>query len=204
MNLFVELYKFVKTPRIISVRKDSRILLIAIKDFIIFDIALLFFWGIMIAFLTILFDDFEMVFKSRKAHNDTFQIRLFFVGLIAPLIEELAFRLGLKISKEAVSISLAVQTILILQLADLVQQPIVTRALLMIAISIVFYFIINNKFLTFLKKHFTHFVYYNIILFGLMHATNFSFTSSSQYLFVPFHVILSPSIVSNGSNSLIL
>jgi hypothetical protein len=111
------------------------------------------------------------------------------ITLFLPIIEELIFRLPLRISRRNLAISLS-----------LILFGCLTRINLYLAIStsialfnIIIFFIkdesiILNKLNSFTTKYFLQIFYFQALLFGLLHLTNYNLDIQYFYLF-PFFVI---------------
>ena len=108
--------------------------------------------------------------------------------LVAPILEELAFRLGLKINKLNIAITIGIQLIIFLKIFQVINYSLLLRFISMLICSVILYFIINRNILSFFKSKQNIFIYYNIIVFGLLHAFNYSYQEFSHYLFIPFLV----------------
>lgn len=189
MKLIIELWHFFKSPNLKSKKATKNELFIAFKQFLVFDFVVSITWGILIAILFIVFDDMKEIIKSKENFNaSTPFIKILLFSVLAPLLEELAFRLGLKLTKTNISISLGVQAIIILQLCGVISNPIYIRLIWMGIASLILYLLLKTKHISFLKKNYNYFVYYNIFLFSIMHISNYTYTSYTHYLFIPFLV----------------
>jgi len=191
MKLIVELWHFLKSPNLKSKRANKNELFIAFKQFIVFDIVVSFTWGILVTLLFILFDDMKEVIKSKGNFNaSTPFMKILLFSVLAPLLEELAFRLGLKVTKTNISIGLGIQAIIILQLCGFIDNPLYIRLIWMGIASLILYLLLNAEHISFFKKNYNYFVYYNIFLFSIIHISNYTYTSYTHYFFIPFLVSL--------------
>jgi hypothetical protein len=175
---------FIKNPSF-DFKKEISPLILKYKQFLIFDLKIILIYGLLLSLMYFLFEDFKTLFNNRINLNYTSFDKLLLFVIVAPIIEETAFRLGLKINKKNVAISFGFQLIVFLGLLDIINYSLGFRVVLMLATSCIFYFLINNVFLDLLKKHFNYFFYYNILMFGIAHASNYIFDSSHQYYFIP-------------------
>lgn len=185
MKLITKSFKNFLTSPDIEIKSNSKSLLVAYKQFFAFDIKFIFFFGILISLMSVLSNDFKEVFNNRISFDYPFFKELLVVVILAPLMEEISFRLCLKIKKINIAISFGVQLFYIFIILDVIDLPLLYNALFIILSSTVVYFLINQKILAFLKKHFKYFVYYNIIFFGLTHALNYEYSSLQQYFYIP-------------------
>tara|TARA_R110001583_G_scaffold174374_2_gene328796 strand:- start:1081 stop:1779 length:699 start_codon:yes stop_codon:yes gene_type:complete len=190
MKLIVVLYNYLKTPNLKLKKVSRKELFIGFKEFIVFDLALAFIWGLIITLLTFLFDDLRGVMKSTITTNHSFFLKILKFSIIIPLIEELSFRLGLKITKINISISLGIQIIIILQLLNIIESPLYARIIWMVTAISALYLLLKKKHISFFKKNYNFFVYYNILFFGILHICNYHFTSYTQYFFIPILISL--------------
>jgi hypothetical protein len=172
-----------------TLETERKSLFYGFKPFLLFDLRLLLIYGLLISLMSFLFEDFEHLFKSRLDLKYSHFHKLLLSTLVAPLIEEMAFRLGLKINKINIALMLGFQLIFFLILIDIITYSILYKVLFMLVVSSVSYFLISDAFLNFLKRHFNYFVYYNILMFGLAHAFNYTYDSFLDLCFVPVLII---------------
>lgn len=179
-----EFISFLKLPAN-SFKEKPKFNYTIVKQFFIFDFKLLFLFAILVTLMSFFFEDFKMVFSNRiYPKYSNFQKLTLFI-LVLPFIEELAFRIGLKINKINISILLGGQLVYLMSIIDILTFSIIYKISIMFFISLVSYILITNKLLNFLTKYFNYFVYYNIIMFGLVHAFNYSYSSYNHFLFIP-------------------
>ncbi|KPM33331.1 Hypothetical protein I595_234 [Croceitalea dokdonensis DOKDO 023] len=183
MQLISDLFAFLRDPK--NSRKEHRKFPKAFVNFLVFDLAITFLWAFIVGLLTVISDDFRLVFQSKaRIESSTTNIFLTTV-LLAPLIEELAFRYGLKINKLTVSVSISIQIIIYLNVLNLINVSFFIRYLMILVCSVVLFFTIGEKLSHFLNKKFNSFVYFNIIAFSFLHVSNFSFFEFNHYFFIP-------------------
>ncbi len=164
---------------------------------------------ILIALITLLFD-----YKSENHAVADFVLKsspivIILTGVIlAPLIEELTFRLGLKFNKFNISISLSLLFLVALQIfsfpipvlisENIINlgnlQGVVNMALLVTLISILIFVILSILKVNFepLKKNFKWILYLSALIFGLIHLTNYS-NLGNMLLLAPF--LVAPQII---------
>ena len=188
MSLASELYIFLKNPKELNTKGKNSITVI--KEFLIYDLIITLSWAFLIALCTLLIDDFESVFKSKKTIDDDTIFNFLVISLIAPVLEELAFRFSLRINRLTISISLAVQLIFYLNLLKFIHVNFNFRIILMIIAAIVFYFSISKKLSIYLTLKINFYIYLNLLVFTLIHAFNFSYFEVHQYLYIPILVSL--------------
>jgi hypothetical protein len=183
VKLLRNLYYFIKNPK--SYKKEQANFISVLKEFIVYDLFITFSWAFLIGITSFLVDDFALVFRSKKKLNETSDIIFLITVFLAPLIEELAYRLSLKIDKITISVSLSVQFIIYLHLLKLIDAVLYVRIILMIIFSFLFYFTISKKLSEFLNKKFNVYLYFNLLSFTIIHALNFSYFEVYHYLFIP-------------------
>jgi hypothetical protein len=69
MKLITDLYEFVLNPR--SLGCEKRNFFTVLGEFLLYDFVITFSWAFAIGFLTVLFDDFALVFGTKKSIDDT-------------------------------------------------------------------------------------------------------------------------------------
>ncbi|WP_299363052.1 hypothetical protein [Winogradskyella sp.] len=169
-----ELYLFLNNPKKIEPNKKIKFKNLFIQ-FLIFDFCACVAYGLLNSILFQISDDYKQVFNNRNIVTNPFVSRWAIVILIAPILEELAYRLGLKINRRNVSISIGIQLIIFLTILGVISLPLHFKILLMVMASVTSYMILNEKMLLFFAQNKNTFVYYNIICFGLLHAFNFNY-----------------------------
>lgn len=131
---------------------------------------------------------FFNLFPPQREINSSFLIILK-ISLLLPIIEELIFRLPLRISRLNMAISLSLIVFGCLSVINLY-----LAAALSIVPFIIIYFIIKKESLFFTKlnslnsRYFLQIFYFQAILFGLLHLTNYKLEVQYFYLF-PFFII---------------
>ena len=180
---------FLKNPRF-DFEDDLTTPLKKLLHFLAFDLKLFVLYAVIIGILSFLSDDFKEILQTKGFTNYSILELLLFYVLLAPLIEELAFRLGLKLSRTNAAISFGFQFIFILVYFEIWPEALSYRIFTIVfIISIFFIALKSGRFLTILDKHFNFFVYYNILFFGILHATNYTFSNYHHYLYVPILII---------------
>ena len=105
--------------------------------------------------------------------------------LFYPFFEEVGFRLHLKVTRLNLAISFSIQTIYLFFLFDFFGMTNLIIALLSIfPLALLFYFVINPRIITYLKKEFRFFFYYNLLFFTLLHLVNYRLIEPIHYLYV--------------------
>lgn len=189
MVLVSDLYRFLKNPKQLKPSEETNFFSV-LKEFFIYDFVITFCWAFLIGICTLLFDDFASVFKSKKTINDT-AINIFLVvAIIAPILEEFAYRFSLRINRLTISVGLAVQLIMYLHLLKFIHVSFNYRIILMFITAIVFYFSIGEKLSVYLRQKINLYVYFNLLLFTLLHALNFSYFEIYHYLYIPLLISL--------------
>ena len=108
---------------------------------------------------------------------------------IAPLIEELGFRLALKLNHLNLSISLGIQLVFIYIFFDFYNLNLVQKLALMLCVILLLYVLINQKVIKFIQLRYNIFLFYNILFFGLIHAPNYQYLSYTDFFFIPIIII---------------
>tara|TARA_R110000868_G_scaffold411612_1_gene705897 strand:- start:297 stop:983 length:687 start_codon:yes stop_codon:yes gene_type:complete len=188
MSLVSELYIFLKNPKELNTKGKKNITLI--KEFIVYDLVITILWAFLTAICTLLLDDFDSVFKSKKTIDDNTIYSFLVISIISPILEELAFRFSLRISRLTISVSLAVQLIFYLHLFKFIHVNFNYRIILMIIAAIVFYFTISKRLSVYFKQKINFYIYFNLLVFTLLHVLNFSYFEVHQYLYIPILVSL--------------
>lgn len=180
-----ELIFFLKNPKQMEEGKKLDLKRIFFQ-FFIFDLILSFSYGVLNSVLFMVSNDYKEIFSSKITATNPFISRWAIVILLAPILEELAFRLGLKINRKNLSISIALQIIIYLTVLDIINLPLHYRLLLMIFSFSFIYLILNKSILHFFIKNNNTFIYLSILCFGLLHALNFNYGEIQHLLFIPF------------------
>lgn len=193
MSLFKELQLFLIRSKVERVKFNNKTLKSYLNQFVIFDFIIVFTASILMALFFFFSDSFKEVFLSKNDFVEVpFVQKILHFCIIAPIIEELTFRIGLKISKLNIAIYLGFNLMAILQILEVIEQKLLIKFLLIIFISLMCFLFLKDWHLAFLKKKFTFFLYFNISFFALVHIGNYSFSHFSQYLFVP--ILIFPQI----------
>ena len=158
-----------------------------ISSFILFDLILILANGVLFGFVLLIYDDFHSLVKS----NSTITTSVFLtlkIMLLAPLIEELGFRLSLIVSRFTVSISLGIQIGIISQIVFNLDYHILIRFFLMFLFAGIVYLILNKQIISLIKKYHRQYIYYNILFFGFLHITNYELSTTIHYFLIPILV----------------
>lgn len=182
----LEFFHFLKNPQYQSIeRRETNILWTAIKIYLV----LLLFLGlinvlsitILKAFITLPIDETIEIPDNLKKQ---LWIYLAEVVFIAPILEEIIFRLSLFFNPWNLSISFS---ILIAVIVHKFLNDIDTILILFLVFILIFRLtmIFKLNLNSFWNKYFKFIIYSSSILFGLVHITNYRFTESYQYLIIP-------------------
>lgn len=137
-------------------------------------------------------------------------ITVIFVGIIAPIIEELIFRLPLKFSAQNIAISSSIFLFTFSigytirdKVKDIFESVILQKIINLSILIIISYLIFRLLFFILIKfedkisemsrHHFSKFFYFYTIAFGLIHITNFPITMKSILFIIP---VTLPQIIS--------
>jgi membrane protease YdiL (CAAX protease family) len=181
-----EFFQFLQRPQYNVVeRKETHLLGTAIKiylvTFLFLGLGNIIIITILQAFLTLPIDETLEVPASLNEHLFTYFI---LVAIIAPILEEVIFRLSLII--EPVNIALSISTVCALISHKLFSGifPIIFFLLIFI---LIYKIVLANKsdFITFWNRNFKYIFYFLSIMFGLVHVSNYKFAGSIQYLVAP-------------------
>ncbi|MDP8315264.1 MAG: CPBP family glutamic-type intramembrane protease [Candidatus Celaenobacter antarcticus] len=132
-----------------------------------------------------------------------FVVFLSFSGIIAPCLEELAFRLSLKFNRLNLSISCGVMGYYLSSPYLFNNKDVeiginnIYRLLLGFTVFIVFYYLVLNnsierKLSNFWDRNFKYIFYFSVLSFGMIHITNYEL-SLNHLLFIP--IITLPQII---------
>jgi membrane protease YdiL (CAAX protease family) len=137
------------------------------------------------AFLTLPVDETLLIPPSLKEHYWKYLIS---IGIFAPILEEVIFRLPLIFNP--INISLSVSTLLAL-IVHKVSNGLLSIITLILFFSIVYHFstIYNLGFLSFWTKNFRFIFYLLSLIFGLVHISNYKFIEVSQYFIAPILIL---------------
>ena len=155
-----------------------------VSSFILFDLILILANGVLFGFVVLIYDDFHSLVKS----NSTLTTSIFMtlkIMLLAPIIEELGFRLSLIVSRLTVSISSGIQIGIILQIVFNLDYHILIRFFLMFLFAGIVYLILNERIISLIKKYHRQYIYYNILFSGFLHITNYELSSTIHYFLIP-------------------
>ncbi len=183
-------YTFLKNPRYNALElKETNVFKTAFKVFLITYIVFTLLNGLIHLFLELFFtlpeDRLEEIFKSMKIGSWGIFV---LIAFMAPVIEELIFRLPLMFKIKYFSILFAILIGVIIHYF--------IPYLPVIIVSIPVYFISSRYVPKYEKKifdiwvrYFRFVVWFSALAFGLVHIGNFELVKASQYLIVPFLVI---------------
>lgn len=180
----MEIFEFLKRPRaFVTVRNDTFIS--RIKEFFL-TVILMYLTLFIITFFLKCIDyclnyyfDFSFYKTINSQQLKSFKnFSFFYIVLIAPLIEEIIFRLPLSLKKEHIIISLSLLTTIFFggNVAKWGQIEIIVffKIIFFILLIIYIFYKINLSHLTNIKEnYFKYFFYVLTIFFGLLHVTNF-------------------------------
>lgn len=130
-----------------------------------------------------------------KQSENLSKVSLLYVVLIAPLIEELIFRLNLNLKRISILFSLIIISIILLKnnldFNNMTSNLNIFKSIIIAALIIGLGFAINNVVLENIKsKYYSSFFYLNSILFGLLHISNFYSSIPNKLLvFTPIYVL---------------
>jgi hypothetical protein len=112
---------------------------------------------------------------TQKSVNLDFAQKLVVIVLMAPVYEEIFFRLLLKVKKINAVIFIFVISGLILYASSKSKTDYVVVFSIVLAMFLcVLFFLKKDRIRKFVEKHFAYIFYASALLFGLLHATNFS------------------------------
>jgi membrane protease YdiL (CAAX protease family) len=185
-----DFFRFLKRPQYQSIEREKvHVVAVAIKVYLI----TLLFIGLINAlniivlrtFFTLPVDETLEIPISFKEHLWTYFI---LVGIIAPFLEEVIFRLSLIF--DPVYISLSISTLAAL-IVHKISNGIISIITLLLFFSLIHQLtlIYKSKFLSFWNKNFKYIFYFLSIMFGLVHIGNYNFIIASQYLMVPVLIL---------------
>ncbi|CAL2106005.1 conserved membrane hypothetical protein [Tenacibaculum sp. 190524A02b] len=186
-ELCKELFFFIKRPKEknITLHRKKKFLK-NIKQFVLFDIFVSFISIVLLGGASMVFEDLNEVIKTNNNFSGVpFLKQVFFLCLLFPLVEELIFRIGLKINRLNIAVYIGFQTMAILTITEFLDRTSYIRLLFAVCVSIIVFFLLKEKQLGFFRKNFRWFVYYNVLFFWLIHAGNYTYSYPHQYLYIP-------------------
>lgn len=190
MNIFKEVYTFFTETKYERIKTVNYRVIDKIKEFLVFDFFTLLL-GSLLILTTFFFDDFRGVYFTKNSYFDTSFLNTFIkLCLLAPLVEELAFRVGLRITKLNTSLYFGFFTVVFLKFIGLIELNIALSIGIALLLSLLFFLLLNDKILSVLKKHYYKFLVFNLCCFSFAHLGSFSFSTVSQYLFIPVLVFI--------------
>jgi len=157
--------------------------------------SLLFFYFIVVTPLVIIiFIICKLLNITHKELDLTQRINLFWGVILAPIYEEILFRSLLKFKK--INILLFSITLFVLSIAEFYKsraEIAVFLGILLVGFLSLLIIFSGNRIESYLSSRFNYFFYATILLFGLLHATNFT---GNPYTILAFSFILgSPQLV---------
>jgi membrane protease YdiL (CAAX protease family) len=133
------------------------------------------------AFLILPIDETLTVPVQYKEH---LWIYFILVGIFAPVLEEVIFRLSLIFDPVYISLSISTLFALIIHKVSNSFLSIITFILLFILVKRLAN-IYSFKLFSFWTKNFPYIFYFLSVLFGVVHISNYKYTEVNQYLIVP-------------------
>lgn len=186
--VFIAFIHFLMMP---STRKENEgFLSYSFIKLIFVSFLIILFFDIIFGLLIILPLKYLSIFPAQKVFEIN-TINFFKITFILPIIEELVFRLPLKISKINVALSLGLFIfLLIFNLVNIY----FSLSILVVTFFVIFFGLNNNKIFDWIEKTLTkrfYILFYSqALIFGFLHLTNFNLNIKYFYLF-PL-IIVSP------------
>ncbi len=182
----IELAEYLKNPVYCEKEKPRFKVLLGLL-FIYFVTA--FVLGIFIVFLHLAFH-----LQERQLPFKTFLLRFLFVGLAAPVTEEILFRSWLKLKK---GMAVLLLIFIFLFTFDFFLRskliPAFVTSAVFLGVTSLFIIYGREKINAFIVSHFKYLFYGSALVFGLLHATNFT---GNPWIILAFSPILgSPQII---------
>lgn len=166
-------------------QKDS--LLKITGNYLLFVLSVLSVIAVLFLLISLWDTDFDRLRKSSiHPFGENTGTYLLLVLIFAPIVEELGFRLGLKLRKIFLSVSFSVQTVYLLLIVNAIDSlGFLGNFLLILGICPIMFLFITDNLMQCIRKNYRWFVYYNILLFGLIHIPNYNYISYTDYFYVP-------------------
>lgn len=182
-----EITKFLYNPNEIEVLEDFAISNVILKFFKFFLIVSLSF-GLLFFVFNKLFDIESFIqkkeFPNQKLANYFFKIVLFY-----PVIEELGFRLLLRVKRQFLSISLSIQIVIVIAFFDLIKLDIFGFLFLASTLYLVLILTVNDWILEKIRLNYKLYFYCTLILFALLHSYNYHIYNKLGYLLIIFYLL---------------
>ncbi len=185
MILINTIISFLKNPINTTQDKSFTTFRNLVIQYIIYSFLILSIFRILNMIILDVCDTYTIVFNNRNPITNPYFNSCVILIIIAPLVEELTFRLGLKINRLNLAVSLSCNIILTLYFLKVLQLPFIYRFGSILILSIIFYAIINNRIVSFFKSKQNIYIYYNILVFALIHIPNYNYEQYSHYFFIP-------------------
>ena len=135
----------------------------------------------------------QLKIDNRDIIKDFGKYSFFFVVLLGPFLEEIIFRLPLRLEKFGIGLSvglicyrLSVDHLLAFASTDIYAY---TKLALSIIIVLVIARFLPDSWLTLLKKNYFYFFYLASLAFALVHLTNFSYYNNTVLFFYPLFIM---------------
>lgn len=182
-----EYLQFIKNPlKFKKLAYENENTMKIVFSFLIFSLCMAISYALLVLIIDSIFGGLRE-FISQSNTNESLGVLLKFL-ILSPILEELGFRLGLKINKRYVAISSGIQLsyFIFIGLPDI---DILYKVLIIAASIFLAFLVINQKVINYLIKHYNIYVAYNIILFGLLHVFNYEFTNYKEFLYLPLLIL---------------
>ena len=164
--------------------------------YLISAIILILVLGVIDSIITKIFDHSilaQLKTDNRDNIKDFGKYSFFFVVLLGPFLEEIIFRLPLRLEKFGVGLSvglicyrLSVDHLLQFVTTDIYAY---TKLALSIMIVILIARFLPNSWLNLMKKNYIYFFYLASLAFALVHLTNFSYYDNTVLFFYPLFIM---------------
>ena len=191
--MFAEFRKFVRSKQgsvEIERKTGIRVMVKELGNYLLFDLLSVFSWGILIVIAITLSDSFREVFNTRERLVDSPPLKLFYVVILAPVVEEIAFRLPLRPSKTNLALGLSFQFVIALSVFRLIGIPLIGKLSAMVLLAIALRIAINERFVNWFTRNSRAFLYYNVLAFGLIHIPNYEYATFSQVFYFPLLILI--------------
>lgn len=187
MSLFKDFINFLLDPVKLINRHENKLNLNQIlKLFLQIFVKIIFFYFIILYLFTMLNDDFNSFFFKNVSLGRKEGYSIIQGLLMAPILEELAFRLGLSLKKNFLIIASSLQLFYVLICIERLNESnwfVYVFILLVFFLALMSY--VNEKTLVQLKKNYNFYFYYSLLFFSTMHLFNYTYDSIYQYFYFP-------------------
>lgn len=144
------------------------------------------FLGLLFTFLSLRFFDFDTNYFKEKTSSNSFSNLPFYIAIIAPIYEEIAFRLGLSFKKIHIAISLSFLFLIFSSFLTSYNEFIAIKLVVCFFIFIIISFTSQNFWNEYQRRFGKQTIIFFTLLFALAHINNFDVNATYFFIYVFF------------------